>query len=34
MVRHRTHGIEFKRQIVQDYLAGDTRHGTVSHRVV
>lgn len=27
MVRHRTHSIEFKRQIVQDYLAGETLHG-------
>ena len=27
MVRHRTHSIEFKRQVVQDYLAGETLHG-------
>lgn len=26
MVRHRTHSIEFKRQVVQDYLAGKTLH--------
>jgi hypothetical protein len=26
MVRHRTHSIEFKRQVVQDYLAGETLH--------
>ncbi|WP_274630945.1 transposase [Arvimicrobium flavum] len=26
MVRHRTHSIEFKRQIVQEYLAGETLH--------
>lgn len=26
MVRHRTHNIEFKRQIVQEYLAGETLH--------
>ncbi|MFH1341687.1 MAG: transposase [Pseudomonadota bacterium] len=24
MVRHRTHSIEFKRRVVQDYLAGET----------
>lgn len=27
MVRHRIHSIEFKRQVVQDYLAGETLHG-------
>ena len=27
MARHRTHSIEFKRQVVQDYLAGETLHG-------
>jgi transposase len=27
MVRHRTHSIEFKRRVVQDYLAGETLHG-------
>ena len=27
MVRHRTHSIEFKREVVQDYLAGETLHG-------
>ena len=27
MVRHRTHSIEFKRQVVQEYLAGETLHG-------
>ena len=26
MVRHRSHSIEFKRQVVQDYLAGETLH--------
>ena len=30
MVRHRTHSIEFKRQVVQDYLAGETLHGLAS----
>lgn len=27
MARHRTHSIEFKRQVAQDYLAGETLHG-------
>ena len=27
MTRHRTHSIEFKRQVVQEYLAGETLHG-------
>ena len=31
MVRHRTHSIEFKRQVVQEYLAGETLHG-LAHR--
>ena len=26
MARHRTHRIEFKRQVAQDYLAGETLH--------
>ncbi|WP_439493697.1 transposase [Bosea sp. (in: a-proteobacteria)] len=26
MARHRTHSIEFKRQVAQDYLAGETPH--------
>ncbi len=26
MVRHRTHSIEFKHQVVQEYLAGETLH--------
>lgn len=26
MVRHRSHSIEFKRQVAQDYLAGETLH--------
>ena len=26
MPRHRTHSIEFKRQVAQDYLAGETLH--------
>ena len=27
MARHRTHSIAFKRQVVQEYLAGGTLHG-------
>ena len=27
MAKHRTHGIAFKRQVVQEYLAGETLHG-------
>src|SRR5919205_832345 len=27
MAKHRTHSIEFKRQIAQEYLAGETLHG-------
>lgn len=27
MARHRSHSIEFKRQVVQEYLAGETPHG-------
>ena len=26
MARHRTHSIEFKRQVAQDYMAGETLH--------
>ncbi|MBW4656665.1 MAG: transposase [Kaiparowitsia implicata GSE-PSE-MK54-09C] len=26
MARHRSHSIEFKRQVAQDYLAGETLH--------
>jgi transposase-like protein len=26
MARYRTHSTEFKRQVVQDYLAGETLH--------
>ena len=26
MARHRTHSIEFKRQVAQDYVAGETLH--------
>ena len=27
MTRHRSHSIEFKRQIAQEFLAGETLHG-------
>jgi transposase-like protein len=27
MVKHRTHGIEFKRQVAQEFLGGETLHG-------
>ncbi|MEX0407908.1 transposase [Aquibium sp. LZ166] len=27
MVRHRTHSIEFKRQVAQEYLSSETLHG-------
>lgn len=26
MVRHRSHSVEFKRRVAQDYLAGETLH--------
>ena len=27
MARHRSHSVEFKRQVAQEFLAGDTLHG-------
>ncbi len=27
MARHRTHNTDFKRQVVQEYLSGETLHG-------
>jgi hypothetical protein len=27
MANHRTHTIEFKRQVAQEFLAGETLHG-------
>ena len=27
MARHRSHGIEFKRQVAQEFIAGETLHG-------
>lgn len=29
MARHRSHSIEFKRQVAQEFLAGETLHGLV-----
>ena len=26
MAKHRTHSIEFKRQVAQDFIAGETLH--------
>ena len=34
MARHRTHGIAFKRQVVQEYLAGETLHGLARRQLV
>ena len=31
MARHRIHSIEFKRQVVQEYVAGETLHGLARH---
>jgi hypothetical protein len=31
MAEHRTHGIEFKRQVAQAFLAGETLHGPSKH---
>lgn len=27
MARHRSHSVEFKRQVAQEYLGGETLHG-------
>ncbi|NRP70944.1 hypothetical protein ILFOPFJJ_01826 [Ensifer psoraleae] len=27
MAKHRSHSVEFKRQVVQEFLAGETLHG-------
>ena len=27
MARHRSHSVEFKRQVAQEFLSGDTLHG-------
>ena len=34
MAKHRTHSIEFKRQVVQEYLGGETLHGLVKRHDV
>ena len=31
MAKHRTHSIEFKRQVAQDFIAGETLHGLNKH---
>ena len=31
MRKHRTHSIAFKRQVVEEYLAGETFHGLSRH---
>ena len=30
MARHRSHGIEFNRQVAQEFIAGETLHGLAS----
>jgi transposase len=32
MAKHRTHSIEFKRQIAQDFIGGETLHALASRR--
>ncbi len=32
MAKHRTRGIAFKRQVAQEYLAGETLHGLAKRR--
>jgi transposase-like protein len=32
MARHRSHSIEFKRQIAQEFLSGETLHGLEKSR--
>ncbi len=31
MAKHRTHSLEFKRQVAQEFLAGETLHGLAKH---
>lgn len=31
MAKHRTHSLEFKRQVAQEFLAGETLHGLSKH---
>ncbi len=32
MAKHRTYSVEFKRQVAQEYLAGETLHGLAKRR--
>jgi transposase-like protein len=34
MAKHRSHSIEFKRQIAQEFIAGETLHGLASRHNV
>ena len=34
MVKHRNYSIEFKRQVSQEYLAGETLHGLAKRHVM
>ena len=34
MAKHRSHSIEFKRQIAQEFIAGETQHALASPRVL
>ncbi|WP_368039316.1 MULTISPECIES: hypothetical protein [unclassified Tardiphaga] len=34
MRKHRTHSVEFKRQVSQEYLGGETLHGLAKRRNV
>ena len=34
MAKHRTHSIEFKRQVAQEFLAGETLHGLAKRHTI
>ncbi|WP_352876825.1 transposase [Mesorhizobium sp. M0959] len=34
MAKHRGHSIEFKRQVAQEFIAGETPHGLAKHHDV
>ena len=34
MAKHRSHSIEFKRQVAQEFIAGETLHGLARHHDV
>ena len=34
MAKHRSYSVEFKRQVVQEYLAGETLHGLAKRHVI